>query len=139
MKKGLWLLAAASLLAGCATIVRGTTQAVAVDTPGVQGAACTLTSPAIGTVTVITPGTTTLSKSKESITVRCTKECYFDGSGVISSSFEAMTAGNIILGGVIGLGVDAASGAMNNYTPSIQVLMQPNPDGGPACRQPKRR
>jgi hypothetical protein len=38
---------------------------------------------------------------------------------------EGMTAGNIILGGVIGLGVDAASGAMNKYTPEIQVIMTP--------------
>jgi hypothetical protein len=33
--------------------------------------------------------------------------------GVIKSSVEAMTAGNILVGGVIGLGVNAMSGAIN--------------------------
>ncbi len=112
-------------LAACATIVKGTTQIVAVSTPGVQGATCTLSSPAIGTHTIITPGTTTLEKSKDDINVRCTKKCYADGAGVISSNLQAVTAGNIILGGVVGLGIDAAPGAMNQYTPEIQVVMTP--------------
>jgi hypothetical protein len=46
---GLGLLAGA--VAGCATITRGTNQVVAVNTPGVPGATCTLTSSAIGTQT----------------------------------------------------------------------------------------
>jgi hypothetical protein len=32
---------------------------------------------------------------------------------------------NIVIDGVIGLGVDAASGAMNSYAPEIQVVMAP--------------
>jgi hypothetical protein len=112
-------------LAACASITKGTTQVVAVNTPGVAGATCTLTSEAIGSQVVVTPGAVTLEKSKESVAVKCTKECYIDGGGVIASNMEAMTAGNIILGGVIGLGVDAASGAMNKYTPEIQVVMTP--------------
>ena len=42
----------AVLLAACATITKGTTQVVAVNTPGVNGASCTLTSPAIGSLMV---------------------------------------------------------------------------------------
>jgi hypothetical protein len=127
----------ALLLAACATITRGTTQIVAVNTPGVPGATCTLTSPAIGSRIVITPGTATLQKSKDAISVRCTKECYAEGGGVIASNFEGMAAGNIILGGVIGLGVDAVSGAMNNYTPEIQVLMTPIPGCRPGGAPPR--
>jgi hypothetical protein len=33
------------LLAACATLTKGTTQVVAVNTPGVNGATCTLTLP----------------------------------------------------------------------------------------------
>jgi hypothetical protein len=56
---------------------------------------------------------------------------------VISSNMESMTAGNIILGGVIGLGVDAMTGAMNKYTPEIQVIMTPVPGcGTPPARPP---
>ena len=132
MRIALVALLGALALAGCATIVKGTTQVVAVTTPGVQGATCTLSSPAIGSRVIVTPGTTTLEKSKDAISVRCTKECYADGAGVISSNLQAMTAGNIILGGIVGLGIDAASGAMNEYTPEIQVMMMPTPGCHPA-------
>ena len=126
------------LLAACATITKGTTQVVAVNTPGVTGASCTLTSPAIGSLTIVTPDTISLPKASDNIAVRCSKECYQDGAGVISSNLEGMAAGNIILGGVIGLGVDAVSGAMNKYTPEIQVAMAPVPGcGGPATAKRK--
>ena len=101
------------LLAGCATIVKGTTQAVSIDTPGASGANCLLASSTIGKVNVVTPATVTLQKGSENITVRCSKECYSDGTGIIGSNTEAMAAGNIIAGGPIGLGVDAISGALN--------------------------
>jgi len=55
-----WL---AVFLAACATITKGTTQVVAVNTPGVNGASCTLTSPAIGSLTVVTPDTISLPKA----------------------------------------------------------------------------
>jgi hypothetical protein len=102
---------------GCATMTRGTTQVVAINTPGVPGATCTLSSSSIGTQTAVTPGTVTLQKGRDNVSVHCSKECYQDGAGVIASNMEGMTAGNILLGGVIGIGVDAASGAMNSYTP----------------------
>lgn len=138
MRKLAFALGCALLLAACATIVKGTTQVVAVNTPGVPGATCTLSSPSLGSRVVITPGTTTVEKSKDNINVRCTKECYLDGAGVLSSSFQAVTAGNIILGGVIGLGVDAASGAMNEYAAEVQVVMQVDPNCEPV-EAPKLR
>ena len=42
-------------LAGCATITKGTSQSIAILTPGVTGATCTLTSDAMGSRTVTTP------------------------------------------------------------------------------------
>ncbi len=121
------------LTAGCATIVKGTTQSIAINTPGVTGAQCTLTSSAIGTKVVYTPATLVVEKGMDNITVRCTKECYQDGAGIISSNTEAMTAGNILVGGVIGLGVDAATGAMNKYTPETGIVMVPIQ----GCRPPR--
>ena len=110
-------------IAGCATLTKGSDQTVVVNTPGVSGAMCTLTSGSIGTQTVITPASVTLKKGGDNIAVRCSKECYEDSIGTIPSSLEGMTAGNILLGGFIGLGVDAASGAMNHYAPEVQVAM----------------
>jgi hypothetical protein len=125
---------------GCATITKGTTQTVVVNTPSVQGATCTLVSSTIGAQTVVTPAAVNLKKGGDNIAVHCSKECYQDGASVIPSNFEGMSAGNIILGGVIGLGVDAASGAMNNYAPEVQVVMTPVPGcGAPVSPHPRQR
>ena len=119
--------AIAVALSGCATITKGTTQAVALNTPGAVAAQCTLNSSAIGTKVVTTPATITLDKSQESITVLCKKECFQDGGTVIASNTETMAAGNLLVGGVVGLGIDAVSGAMNKYNPDNQIAMVPIP------------
>lgn len=118
------------LLTGCSIIVKGTQQQVSVSTPGVQGAMCRLTSPGVGTRTVQTPANIVLPKSKHNVAVTCTAQCYADGVSTLASHTEVMTAGNILFGGVIGLGVDAASGAMNKYDPSVEVVMSPIPGCG---------
>ena len=120
-------IAGSLLLAGCATITKGTTQAVAISTPGAAGASCTLTSSAIGTKEIQTPTTITLEKSQENINVVCKKACFQDAVGVIPSHTESMTAGNVLVGGVVGLGVDAISGAMNKYNDNNQFTMVPIP------------
>ncbi len=126
-------------LAGCATIVRGTTQTVAINTPGVTGATCTLTSASVGTSSVTTPATVTLAKGNSSIQIRCSKECYDDGVGTLPSNFEGMAAGNVLLGGPIGLGVDAASGAMNQYAPQADIAMKPNGSCAAPATKSKRK
>lgn len=125
--------AAAIIAAGCATITKGTTQSVAVNTPGVPGAQCTLSSPGIGQKVLSTPASIVLDKASDNITVVCKKECYQDGVGIIASHTETMAAGNIIAGGVVGLGVDAVSGAMNRYNADNQFAMVPVP----GCKPPK--
>jgi hypothetical protein len=113
------------LVSGCATLVEGTTQTVAVDTPGAAGAMCVLNSPRVTTVSVITPGAAVVRKGRDAITVQCTKDCYQPSTGIIASNLDAAIAGNIILGGVIGLGIDAASGATHKYDGQISVAMTP--------------
>ena len=118
-------LAAGWCLAACATITKGTSQSIVVTTPNAPGAACTLTSNAVGSRSVVTPATLVVEKSQENIQVHCKKPCFEDGAGIIASNTEAMAAGNIIAGGVIGLGVDAMSGAMNKYQAETTVHMAP--------------
>jgi hypothetical protein len=120
-----WVVLCALGLSACSTITRGTTQAVAINTPGVEKADCELKSEGIGVRTVVTPATIVLDKSMHSVEVTCRKKCYTEGKGVITSSTEEMTAGNLVLGGVVGLAVDAGSGAMNKYDPQVQIAMQP--------------
>ena len=76
-----------------------------------------------------------LTKSSTSLPVRCTKACYQEGVGVLASGLEVMSAGNLIVGGVVGIGIDAASGAMHKYPDQISVMMIPIPGcGGPPRR-----
>lgn len=109
----------------CATLTKGATQVVVINTPGAPGAECTLTSSGIGTKTVTTPATIVLDKSQNAIAVTCRKACFQDGVGIIASNTETMAAGNLLFGGVVGLGVDAASGAMNKYNADNQIAMVP--------------
>ena len=133
-------LLSALLLAACATITKGTSQIIAVDTPGVPGAMCTITTQS-GPQPVTTPGTITLSKGSSPLPISCFKECYVTGQSIIPSNAEAMSAGNVIFGGVIGLGVDAMSGAMNKYPDMVTVAMTPDPTcrRAPAASPPPRR
>lgn len=124
-------LAGALLLADCATITKGTSQVVAIDTPNVPGATCTIQTQS-GPRTVVTPGSVTLTKGSNALPIQCVKECYVNGSSIIPSGTESMAAGNVVFGGIIGLGVDEASGAINKYPDMVTVAMTPDP----ACRQP---
>jgi hypothetical protein len=83
--------------------------------------------PAIGIRTVQTPANVILPKSKHNVAVSCTAQCYSPGVGTLGSHTEVMAAGNVLFGGIIGLGVDAASGAMNTYDSSVEVIMTPMP------------
>lgn len=124
-----WALCAI-MLSGCSTLTTGTTQAVSLATPGADGANCELTSPEIGTINVVSPAQVMLSKSQHSVKVVCRKECHAEGQGIINSSFEEMTAGNILIGGVVGVAVDASSGAMNKYDPRVEIPMAALPNCG---------
>ncbi len=114
----------AALLSGCASIVKGTSQSIAITTPPTTGALCTLSS-SQGNWQLTSPGAVTVEKSQQDIQVRCDKPGWQEGFATIPSNFEGWTVGNILLGGVIGLGVDAATGAINEYPHAFQVPMIP--------------
>ena len=118
-------------LSGCATIIEGTTQSISVSTNPPAGAQCTLAS-ALGTWYVTTPGSVTVHKSKTDITAICKKDGYQDATQIIPSTFQATTAGNILLGGIVGIGVDAASGADYKYPALSVITMVPIGQTAPA-------
>lgn len=124
-------------LSGCASVIKGTSQSINVVTPPTTGATCTLSS-GQGNWQLTSPGSVTVEKSKDDIQVRCTKPGWQDATGIIPSNFEGWTVGNILLGGVIGLGVDAATGAINEYPNAFQVPMTPvaPPAAPPPAVQP---
>jgi hypothetical protein len=118
--------AAASSLTGCASIVSGTSQVVSVETSHqsakVDGAICKLENDK-GTYFVTTPGTVTVHRAYGDMNVKCEKPGVPAGVATVKSSTKGMIAGNILFGGVIGAGVDAASGAAYDYPALFQVVM----------------
>jgi hypothetical protein len=128
-------LAAAAILgaalSGCATIVDGSTQSVSVSTTPVQGAACTLTS-SQGTWYVTTPGTVQVHKTKNDLTVTCSKDGFQPGSQVAVSKFGGATFGNIVLGGGVGAIVDASTGANYYYDSPLTIPLGEPKGAAPA-------
>src|SRR5207302_7076201 len=108
-------------LAGCATIMEGTSQSVQITTTP-PGARCFIDREGarLGEVGS-TPGSIRLDKSKNDIVVTCAKEGFQPATVAQSPSFSGTTFGNIIVGGGIGAIADAASGA-NYYYPNQVVL-----------------
>jgi len=121
------LLSVSMLGSGCASIVSGHNQSVSVETRSKQGQAvmsanCKLSNNK-GTWFVTSPGSVTVSRSFEDLLVNCEKENQEPGLATVKSSTKAMAFGNIIFGGVIGAGVDVATGAAYDYPTMITVLM----------------
>lgn len=111
---------------GCASIVSGQNQSVSVETrtPAgpVSGANCKLTNNK-GSWFITTPGSTMVQRSFEDLAVRCDKDALEPGLASVKSSTKAMAFGNIIFGGVIGAGVDMATGAAYDYPTPITIIM----------------
>lgn len=113
-------------LTGCASIVSGTSQVVSVETlqksGPVAGASCKLENDK-GVYYVTTPGTVTVHRAYGDMNVKCDKAEMPAGMAVVKSATKGMMAGNILFGGFIGAGVDAASGAAYDYPTLFQVMM----------------
>lgn len=99
------------LFAGCATIVSGTTQKVSVNSQP-TGAKVT----ADGKTTATTPTDFTLER-KSDHTLEFSKDGYKNVTIMLKRTINGMLAGNILIGGLIGTGIDAVSGANNKLIP----------------------
>lgn len=114
----------ASALGGCATITTGTTQPVNVDSEP-QQAECTLTREGVTLGTVTTPAPLAIKRHASTIHVVCRKAGYEEGRVVMNSRFETASAGNFLVGGIIGVMVDASSGANSRYESNVMVRLTP--------------
>jgi hypothetical protein len=125
LRFALLALMASSLLGGCATLTTSSSQTVTLTTEP-PGAACTFKreGQVIGIINP-TPGSLSVTKSHSDIDVTCTKEGYVDAVGRVGSKFQAMTFGNILFGGIIGIAVDAVSGATAEYEANVAIRLTP--------------
>jgi len=74
-----------------------------------------------------TPESVTIQKTKDDILLNCMMPGYASASQYLHSGIAAGTYGNIILGGVVGWGIDSATGADNKYRSSVNVTFAPLP------------
>lgn len=120
MKGLLFVILGAVLVSGCATITKGTTEIVDVrlrDCP--SDMECVATNKK-GTWEFTGPGTVRVKKSDDSLRI----DCRADGktaNATLTPSSDNMIWGNVIVGGVIGAGVDANSDAHWELQDSITL------------------
>jgi predicted small secreted protein len=122
MKKTIMLLSlVATSVAGCATVTQGTKDVLVIQTKP-EDAQVQLSS---GQSCVSTPCAIEIPR-KDAVKVQITKKgCKAREVNVLSkmsTSGGAALAGNVLVGGFIGLGVDAATGASKELTPNPVVV-----------------
>jgi len=130
--------------AGCASVTRGTTENISIATTP-AGATADISGLEIPTACV-TP-CVVQAKRNADITVTINKEGYepqiIPLTKEVPGSGAAGFAGNILAGGLIGMGVDAATGAAQDHKPNpvivtLQSLAPAPPSPATRQRPPKR-
>jgi hypothetical protein len=115
---------ALTLTSGCATVTRGSKDVLEINTT--PGGAQVQTSN--GLTCASTPCALKLPRRSElvvNITRKRCKPVAVNVTNKTSGGGGAALAGNIIVGGIIGLGVDAATGAAQELVPNpINVVME---------------
>ena len=108
--------------AGCASIVQGTHQDIPISSDP-SGAAVLIDGVREGS----TPANLRLSRKKSHV-VTLELEGYETENTTLTRSIGGAVVGNIIAGGVIGWGVDAANGSQYNLSPaSVNVRLRAKP------------
>src|SRR5687768_15724239 len=97
------------LLSGCSTILEGTSQEIAIASSP-PGANCVGDRVGERVIAVAqTPQTVTVRKTKENILLTCSLAGHHQSTQYLNSGIATGTFGNIIMGGVVGWGIDSAT------------------------------
>ena len=107
-------------LLSCSTIMKGSRQSVNVEsTPA--GASCIMRREGTVLARRKTPFVTNIEKDSDEIITECKKRGYHRGMNSTDSDVSGWVWGNILFGGIIGLAVDAGTGAMYEYPSNIYL------------------
>lgn len=118
-------LAGLAVLPSCATLSEGSAQNIHIETDPAD-ARCELTRDgAMVTRIPSTPATISLYRDSGDLRLTCRKDGYLDATLDSASAFQDMVLGNILFGGLIGVLVDAGSGATRKYPESITLTLVP--------------
>ncbi len=124
LKMSLLFFLLASVLPGCATVVKGTTQAIPVDSD--PNNADVIVD---GNLKGQTPLSLELKRKRDHL-ITIEKTGYHSKGIPVVKHVGGAVWGNLILGGLIGWGVDASTGAQYNLSPtSVYVKLIPKENG----------
>ncbi len=125
MKIAAPILAASLLtLSACASIIEGSSDKVFINTVGTKSASCRVNNERFSS-TANSMSSVDVMRSKTDLNVDCSdQQTGSSGKTTVASDLEPWTFGNILLGGIIGLGVDLGTGSAWNYPAQIDVNMQ---------------
>ena len=112
-------------IAACASIIEGSTQNINLQTNPPLQANCRLSNER-GVWQTSAPAMVQVKRSKSDLNVDC-RSSEIGGTVANSSDAESWTLANLALGGLIGLGVDAGTGAMFSYDDAITVPLGERP------------
>ena len=121
------ILGSSFLTAGCATVTTGTEQNITLVTEkNVTGAKCELTDAKSKKWYVAsTPGSANVHRGDGPMSVICEKSGYRTANLMVDETLAGATLGNILIGGGVGILVDAVSGSAQRYPDQITVWMEP--------------
>jgi hypothetical protein len=131
--------AIAGSCAGCASVTRGTTENISISsTPA--GATAELSG--LDNPTACVTPCVVVAKRSADITVTVSKDGYepqvIPLTKEIPGSGAAGFAGNLLVGGLVGMGVDAATGAAQDHKPNpVIVTLQPMRPVSPRPAKPR--
>lgn len=121
MKSAILVFVCATALTGCASVVRGTSEKVSINSDPPDAAIRT----SLGHSCPQSPCTVEVSR-KTDFTAFAEKEGYKPGQMYIGTHMgnngAAGMAGNILVGGLVGVGVDAVSGATLDHYPNPAMI-----------------
>ncbi|GIX15846.1 MAG: hypothetical protein KatS3mg119_0032 [Rhodothalassiaceae bacterium] len=117
------------LLGGCATIMGGKHQDVAITTSP-EGARCTIQREGLSepVAEVVTPATVNLRRNKHDLKVTCAKPGLPAATRVVPSKTNPWWIwGNLLLvGGPLGIVIDAITKANNKYPKQVEIALPPS-------------
>ena len=136
------IVALAAALGGCASVTRGTTENISIaSTP--SGAEATISGLEVPTA-CITP-CAIVAKRNADISISFAKPGFETEVVTLTKEVPATGAvgfaGNIVAGGLVGMGVDAVTGAAQDHKPNpVIVTLQPSrPAAAPGPARPRAK
>jgi len=119
--RSVFLAPALLMLASCASIIEGSSDTVNVATVPPSQSSCSLAN-SRGSWNGAGESQVTVKRSISALDVRCNDPVSGQsGSATLDSDVEPWVFGNVLLGGVIGLGVDWMTGAAYDYPDHVSV------------------